>query len=145
MMKLLNCCQARWSQFLSQFNFKIIYRPSTTGSKPDALTRRSGDLHEEGDDCSLENQTTIIKPENILHVSAISLPNTPPLAILLPTLPLLTPLFTEEYNNDPFPNKILRILQEGVKQCREISLAEYDADNDLLHYRQLIWVPNYEL
>ncbi|CAJ2512148.1 Uu.00g051630.m01.CDS01 [Anthostomella pinea] len=38
--KLLNRCQARWSEFLSRFNFKIIYRPGKQGAKPDALTRR---------------------------------------------------------------------------------------------------------
>jgi hypothetical protein len=68
--KLLNRRQARWSQFLLQFNFKIVYCPGTAGGKPDTLTRRSGDLPKERDDRSLENQTTIIKPENVLHTSA---------------------------------------------------------------------------
>jgi hypothetical protein len=36
---LLNGRQARWSQFLSQFNFQIVYRPGQSGGKPDALTR----------------------------------------------------------------------------------------------------------
>jgi hypothetical protein len=66
--KLLNQRQARWSQFLSRFNFKIVYHPSTAGGKLDALTRRSGDLPKVGDDRSLKNQTTIIKPENILQL-----------------------------------------------------------------------------
>ena len=49
--KLLNRRQAHWSEFLSRFNFKIIYRPGKVRAKPDALTRRSGDLpHEEGDE-----------------------------------------------------------------------------------------------
>jgi len=47
--KLLNCQQARWAQFLSQFNFKIVYRPGKGEAKPDSLTRRSGDLPKEGD------------------------------------------------------------------------------------------------
>jgi hypothetical protein len=72
MTKLLNRRQARWSQFLSQFNFKIVYRPSTAGGKPDTLTCRSGDLPKVGDDRSLENQTTIIKPQNILQLSAMA-------------------------------------------------------------------------
>jgi hypothetical protein len=76
-MKLLNRRQARWSQFLSQLNFKIFYRPGTAGGKPDALTRRSRDLPKEGDNCSLENQTTIIKPENILHILATTSSNQP--------------------------------------------------------------------
>jgi hypothetical protein len=48
--KLLNRRQARWSEFLSRFNFKIIYRPGKQGIKPDALTRRSEDLPKEGDE-----------------------------------------------------------------------------------------------
>ena len=42
--KILNCRQARWSEFLSRFNFKINFRPGKAGGKPDALTRRSGNL-----------------------------------------------------------------------------------------------------
>ena len=41
--KLLCRRQAYWAQFLSQFNFKIAYRPGKLWAKPDALTRRSGD------------------------------------------------------------------------------------------------------
>ena len=45
--KILNRRQARWSKFLSRFNFKINFRPGKAGGKPDALTRRSGDLPKE--------------------------------------------------------------------------------------------------
>lgn len=38
--KQLNRRQARWSEFLSDFHFKIRYRPGAQGAKPDALTRR---------------------------------------------------------------------------------------------------------
>jgi hypothetical protein len=48
--KLLNRRQARWSDFLSRFNFKIPYRPGKQGAKPDALTRRSEDMPQEGDE-----------------------------------------------------------------------------------------------
>jgi hypothetical protein len=37
--KLLTRCQARWSEFLSQFNMIIQFRPRKLGTKPDALTR----------------------------------------------------------------------------------------------------------
>ena len=36
--------QARWKWFLSQYNFKINYRPGKESRKPDAPTRRAGDL-----------------------------------------------------------------------------------------------------
>jgi hypothetical protein len=90
-----------------------------------------------GDDHSLKNQTTIIKPENILQLSATA---TPILAS-----PALAQLFTHSYNEDPFPNKILKLIQDGTKHYREISLAECNEHNNLLHYHQRIWVVNYKL
>lgn len=63
--KMLNRRQARWSEFLSRFNFKITYRPGKQGEKPDALTRRSEDLPKEGDK-RLEHQSrTMLKRENL--------------------------------------------------------------------------------
>jgi hypothetical protein len=38
--KLLNRRQARWSEYLSQFNLIVRFRPGKLGAKPDALTRR---------------------------------------------------------------------------------------------------------
>jgi hypothetical protein len=127
--KLLNRWQARWSQLLSQFNFKIVYPPGPAGGKPDALTRRSGDLPNEGDDCSLENQMTIIKPENILHALAMTASNQPD------TSPTLSQLFHKAYDTDPFPNKVLEMLKNGTKQCKDITLAECEEHNNLLLYR----------
>jgi hypothetical protein len=137
MTKVLNQHQACWSQFLSQFNFKIVYRPGTAGGKPDTLTCRSGDLPKAGDDHSLENKTTIIKPKNILQLSAI--------ATLTPVSPVLVQLFTNGYNKDPFPNKILKLIRDGAKHCREISLPEYNKHNNLLGYHQRILVLNRKL
>ena len=47
--KQLSRRQARWSEFLSRFNYKISYRPGKAGGKPDILIRRLGDLPKEGD------------------------------------------------------------------------------------------------
>ena len=38
--KILNRRQARWSEYLCQFNLAIRFRPGRLGAKPDALTRR---------------------------------------------------------------------------------------------------------
>jgi hypothetical protein len=102
MTKLLNQHQAQWSQFLSQFNFKIVCYPGTTSGKLDALTHRSGDLPNMGDDHSLENKTTIIKPKNILQCSAM--------ATLILASPMLIQLFTHGYNEDLFPDKSLKLI-----------------------------------
>jgi len=47
---LLSRQQARWAQEIAQYDFKILFRPGKDNGKADALTRRSGDLPEEGDD-----------------------------------------------------------------------------------------------
>src|SRR6202045_4663869 len=49
MVHLLTRRQARWSEFLSQFNFVIRFRPGQLGMKPDALTRRWDIYPKEGD------------------------------------------------------------------------------------------------
>jgi hypothetical protein len=54
--KQLSQRQARWSEFLSRFDFKIVYRLGKQGAKPDALTRRSGDLPQEGGDERLQHR-----------------------------------------------------------------------------------------
>jgi len=66
--KLLNPRHARWSEFLSCFDFRIVYRPGKVGGKPDALTRRSGDLPKEGDERLLTNQHAMLKPQNLMDL-----------------------------------------------------------------------------
>ena len=70
--KVLSCQQARWSEFLSQFNLVICFRPRKLGAKPDALTRRWDVYPKEGDSgyarltpktlgrCSLKNSSLIL-------------------------------------------------------------------------------------
>jgi hypothetical protein len=50
--KLLTRCQVRWSEFLSQFNMVIRFRPRKLGAKPDALTRR-WDVYRKGGNSDL--------------------------------------------------------------------------------------------
>ena len=45
--KQLNRQQARWAEFLFEFNFKIMYRPGKQGEKPDVLMQRSQDILKE--------------------------------------------------------------------------------------------------
>jgi hypothetical protein len=64
--KRLNRRQARWAEFLAEFNFKVTHRPGKQGMKPDALTRRPGDLPESADDARRQHQwQTVIKPDRV--------------------------------------------------------------------------------
>jgi hypothetical protein len=63
--KLLNRQQARWSEFLSRFNFKITYRLGVVGEKLDALTRRSEDLSKKENERLQHQSQTILKSQNL--------------------------------------------------------------------------------
>src|ERR1700719_5369173 len=61
--KLLTRRQARWSEFLSQFNLVICFRPGKLGTKLDSLTRRWDVYPKEGD-----RDYAKVNPQNFLPV-----------------------------------------------------------------------------
>ena len=58
--KSLNERQVRWKQFLSQFDFKIEYRPGREGGKPDALTRGPGSLPAQDDERNTQMEQILL-------------------------------------------------------------------------------------
>lgn len=64
--KDLNRRQIRWAEMLSEFDFKIMYRPGKQGGKPDALTRRSQDLPAGIEDARNEYQHQVLLKEDQL-------------------------------------------------------------------------------
>jgi len=61
--KVLTRRQARWSEYLSQFNLVICFHPRRFGTKPDALTRR-WDIYPKGGD----NGYASVNPHNFCPV-----------------------------------------------------------------------------
>ena len=59
----LNCRQARWSTFLSNFNYNIIYCAGKECRKPDALSRRN-DYQLQGDDEQVQIQNKTLLDQN---------------------------------------------------------------------------------
>jgi hypothetical protein len=75
--KVLNRCQTCWAEYLSRFDFKIVYHPGKAGGKPDALTHRSGDLPQGGDERLTKQHKAVLKPQNLpdnLHLLVDTLP-----------------------------------------------------------------------
>jgi transposase InsO family protein len=143
--KLLNRRQARWSEFLSRFAFVIVYWPGKQGGIPDALTRRSGDLPKEGDERLRHQSQVILKPKNLQLMADNDPGDEPPGEVPLGNEPLeLEQLLRAGYEEDPFPSKVLDMLEKGVRQCREISLAECEKIDGRLHYRKRLYVPDWD-
>ena len=73
--KLLNRCQARWFEFLSRFNFRIIYRFDKLNSAVDALSRQSKDFSKKKENKFMWQQ--ILKNENfeifVLNIQAFNI------------------------------------------------------------------------
>ncbi|KAH0358938.1 hypothetical protein KCU65_g10168, partial [Aureobasidium melanogenum] len=158
--KMLNRRQARWSEFLSRFNFTIVYRPGKQGVKPDSLTRRSEDMPKEGDERLLHQSQTVLKRENLpdfppelieqsdmsapaqLRTTALD-PATPP----QPTQSLFLPDWLKEllqkgYETDPLPSEVLEALDKNLPKHPQISLAECSQESELLFYRQKLYIPD---
>lgn len=144
--KQLNRRQARWSEFLSRFNFRILYRPGKLGVKPDALTRRSGDLPKEGDERFAHQSQTVLKAHNLPPPE-----NEPPRArlnqITLPTN--LQALFQAAYEADPVPRTALAAIHSAesgqpVHRHPTLTLAECSDRDGYLFVQDRMYVPDHD-
>ena len=146
--KILNRRQARWSEFLSRFNFVITYRPGRLGTKPDALTRRSEDLPAGKEDERLRQQhQTVLKPHN-LDPEIIRTSN----LLLAPAIlqdPDKTPAISEEirslltraYHKDAEVRNYIEILQSpGLHRSKHLDLSRCSVKNEPLYYDDLLFI-----
>jgi len=114
--------QARWMQELSQYNIKIQYRPGKEGGKPDALTRREGDLHTAGHK-GLTRKVGILLPKE----RYLDIPETEEIKLDI----LETTEFQDKdegelqkaSNVDKEFQDIKRHLEEGTKEMKGIALG----------------------
>ena len=149
--KLLSRRQARWFEFLSTFNFRIVYRPDKLGGKPDALTRRSGDLPKGGDDERISHQNQVIlKPHNIMtqnqheRIALASTVTHSPEDISTSTdSSSLEELLEEGYRRDPLPRTVLKALHDGKKHSKHLVLGDCENRGGYLWYQNRVYIPDY--
>jgi hypothetical protein len=131
--KLLNRRQARWAQFLSRFDYEIVYRPGKSNGKADALTRRPGDLPEGGDERLKTMEQVVLKPEN--HPEQ--------LRILVNDLKKACSMQDQLANatkGDDLAQTILNAVRKG-SSMKEITVAECSEQDGQLFYRGKRYVP----
>jgi len=111
--KLLNRCQANWLEFVSLFDYKIIYQPGRQNCIVDVLTRWLGDLPEGRDERLHNMRQVVLKPPEQFclladgpHVQGCN---------------SISDLFAEAHVNGPLPGKILEIIptNSGLKEIAE--------------------------
>jgi transposase InsO family protein len=121
--KVLTAKQVRWMEFLSDFNFKIMYTSGKNNLKADILSRREQDVAAQEEAKKDSRSRVLLGPHRLdsqinaelaeLYVSAIDIssldPETPPKP-LLDSVELVTKL--RQVNRESFPG-LRRTLPEG--------------------------------
>ncbi|KAG0155925.1 hypothetical protein PDIDSM_3098 [Penicillium digitatum] len=156
--------EARWSEFLPRFNFKITYRPGKQGAKPDALTRSQTVLKKENLQINVTTRqrngvTTTTPPE------LPDLPEEPPATAEVPPIITDPPItaapetrvrfiennlpeppstikdLLEAYNQDKVVQSILEALDKNASRHPEITLADCER-KATTYYRNRLYVPD---
>ena len=136
--KQLTHRQARWSEYLSRFRFSITYRPGVQGQKPDALTRRTQDAPALEEARAYRNQT-LLRPE-LFDPPAEDLT----VHVLEMTERSIEQIIIDEYPNDEFIQETLKLMQDGIRRSKKISLSECEARGNRLYYRNRLVVPDHD-
>ena len=132
--KRLNERQARWKQFQSQFDFKIVYRPGKEGGKPDTLTRGPGYLPTENDERNTQMEH-ILLPEHYFEKIKIE-------AIELTEFPDENgDIIRNAYGKDQQILDIKDALDKKIKEMKGVTLGLCEWKDEHLWYEGKIWIP----
>ena len=135
--KQLTRRQARWSEYLSGFNYIIRYRAGRLGTKPDALTRR-GDVYPKGGssnyaEANPHNFQTMFKTGQLLLR-----------AIVLDSASLLSSI-KQGIRSDPFAQTHIHRLRQKLPPADDRPDPwSLSTDGDFLLYNGLYYVPDHQ-
>ena len=125
-----NRCQARWSLYLSQFDFTLHHKPGKSIGKPDALSRRAD--HGTGVD---DNSNIVLLPPSRFAVRALE---------GLEFAGLEQKILQDicQGAKSPKEEPVAKAVQELRKSStRSLQSAEWSQNDGLLFYRGHIYVP----
>ena len=127
--KQLTCCQVKYLNILSDFNFKIIFRVGKANIKADALTRMS-DFHFEDDDERIRQQHQIILISNKVQI-------------------LINSMYEDGFTfdrivqankRDEFCQEFCKILTANVIIHDDIKFRNWRNVDDVLYMKNRLWV-----
>ena len=138
--KKLNRRQVRWNELLSEFDFKIVFRPGKRGGKPDALTRVSTDRPaNESDERTQYQYQTLLKPTQILRRATVDLA---PTSVTEPALLALDPETWETAcEDDLYCQEIRKAIMDKSLTRSDIQLANCSLSVHSFRYNNREYVP----
>lgn len=133
--KKLTPRQARWAEFLSEFNFVINYQSGTKNAKADALTRRPNETPIDDDDERQEHRMQVLLPPNRIDIQPIDITDDD-------SNEGLDERVKKANRTDDQCKKIRAYLLEPEKNEKPaLHLQSCKAENDLLYKEKRLWVP----
>ena len=139
--KLLNRRQARWSEFFSRFNFKIIYRPNSLNNKTDAFTRQSGDILKKRDNPRQFQWQPVLKKNN-LNIQQLTLKPIMDDEAFLKLFVTINDAILAAYSKDEKTQEILNALNTNQRTLKSFPLSESKLIGDRIYFRDKMFVPN---
>ena len=135
--KRLTRRQARWAEFLADYNFQITYRPGKQNDKADALTRRGSDQPGNPEDERQKHMQQTLLPANRLYPNLIE--------GHIEEVGEISPTFTEKLRaaqgKDQLCRETLKQLDEGERVSQKLSLGHCSQNKGLLCYQNRFWIP----
>jgi len=114
----------RWSLFLSEFNFKIVYRSGASNGKPDALSRRPDYAHNIDKSSIDDIPFSVLRPENFCAITSI--------------IDSLNDQILNGYKDDEFySDHFSKLCSSNTDE----SLKFFSSSNSFLLFKNKIYVP----
>jgi hypothetical protein len=129
--KVLTRRQARWAEFLSEFWFKVIYRPGRLNTKADVLSRRRDYTDKEGSETP---QINFFKPGQWVVDSA---------RIAATKVYQLPGTFVDRLKAAASEDKDWQATIQAVKENSDNVAPEFEEKDGLLFYENRYVIPNY--
>ena len=160
--KSLNQRQVRWSEFLSQFNFRIVYRPGTKAVRPDALSRKPEDRPAKANpnDDRIKNRQRTVLPSTLfdsetledLLIEANKAGNVKaaPIELILPEMDRpINEIVEVAYANSEMATDMITALRDPEvrrwprKWRKELRLSMMDCKvvNGKIYFRDRLFIP----
>jgi hypothetical protein len=125
--------QARWSLFLTRFDYEILHRPGRLGGKPDRLSRRVDHEPEDGID---NTETVILKPE-VFKIKTMKRGH----GSIVNDHPILKKI-RQSNKLDTSVAQALETIHKQAPRKMKRGLEEWNTEDGLILFRGKVYVPN---
>ncbi|MDB5911071.1 MAG: hypothetical protein JWP34_5188, partial [Massilia sp.] len=160
--KALNQRQVRWSEFLSGFNFQIIYRPGSKAVLPDSLSRRAQDrpVRADPDDDRMRYRHRCVLPETMFDAESLAdiLKDTnkdvdmslAPVELILPDMDRpIDDIIDAAYLRNTQAQEMLAALRDRDvsqwprkwKKDLRIAMSDCTVQGNKIYYREKLFIP----